>query len=66
MSIIASIIAVSATAISNRYLWGRPLPCFSGSYSLALGNDWGLASKGTSLANLIDSYSLTKSYRSSR
>ena len=57
---------MSATAISNRYLWGRPLPRFGGSYSLALGNDWGLAGIGTSLADLIDSYSLTKSYRSSR
>jgi len=39
MSIIASVTAVSATAISNRYLQGRPLPCFGGSYGLALGND---------------------------
>jgi len=39
ISIIASIAAVSATAVSNRYLQGRPLPCFSSGYSLVLGND---------------------------
>ena len=39
ISIVASIIVVSATAVSNRYLRGRPLPRFSGSYSLALGNN---------------------------
>jgi hypothetical protein len=39
MSIIASITAVSIIAISNRYLRGRPLPRFGGSYGLALGND---------------------------
>jgi len=39
ISIIASIIAVSTTAVSNRYLRGRPLPRFGGSYSLALGNN---------------------------
>jgi len=39
MSIIASVTAVSVTAISNGYLRGRPLPRFGGSYSLALGND---------------------------
>jgi len=39
MSIIVSVIAVSITAVSNRYLRGRPLPRFSGSYSLALGNN---------------------------
>jgi len=38
MSIIASVIAVSIIAVSNRYLRGQPLPRFSGSYSLALGN----------------------------
>jgi len=38
MSIVASVIAVSATAVSNRYLRGRSLPYFGGSYSLALGN----------------------------
>jgi len=39
MFIIASVTAVSITAISNRYLWGQPLPRFSGSYGLALGNN---------------------------
>jgi len=39
MFIIASVIAVSAMAVSNRYLWGRPLPRFSGSCGLALGNN---------------------------
>jgi hypothetical protein len=39
MSIIASVIAVSVTAVSNRYLRGRPLPCFGGSCGLALGNN---------------------------
>jgi len=39
MSIIASIIAVSITAISNRYLRGRPLSRFGGSCGLALGNN---------------------------
>jgi hypothetical protein len=39
ISIVASITAISSTAISNRYLRGRPLPRFSGSYSLALDND---------------------------
>ena len=34
--IIASVITVSAIAVSNRYLWGRPLPYFSGSCGLAL------------------------------
>jgi hypothetical protein len=38
ISIIASITAVSAIAVSNRYLRGRPLPRFSGSYSLASGD----------------------------
>ena len=38
MSIIVSVIAVSATAVSNRYLRGRPLPYFSSSYSSALGD----------------------------
>ena len=39
ISIIASIIAVSATAVSNRHLRGRPLPRFGGSCGLALGNN---------------------------
>jgi len=39
ISIIASVTAVSATAINNKYLRGRPLPRFSDSYGLALGND---------------------------
>ena len=66
MSIIISITAISATAVSNRYLQGWPLPYFNSSYSSALGNNWGSASKNTSLTNLTGSYSLTKSYRSSR
>ena len=57
-----SITVVSTTAISNRYLRGQPPFCFSNSYNLALGNNSGSANKGTSSANLIDSYSLTKSY----
>ena len=39
ISIIVSIIAVSAIAVSNRYLWGQPLPHFSNKYGLALGNN---------------------------
>jgi len=39
MSIVTSVIAVSATAVSNRYLRGRPLPRFGGSCGSALGND---------------------------
>ena len=39
ISIIVSVIAVSITAVSNRYLRGQPLPRFSGGYSSALGND---------------------------
>jgi hypothetical protein len=39
ISIIASVTAVSATAVSNRYLRGRPLPRFGGSYSSALSNN---------------------------
>ena len=66
ISIIASVTAVSATAINNKYLQGQPLPCFGGSYSSALGNNWGSANKDTSLANSTGSYSLTKSYRSSK
>ena len=66
MSTVAPVTAVSATAVSNRYLWGRPLPYFSSSYSSALGNNWGLASKDTSLINLTGSYSLTRSYKSSK
>ena len=63
ISIIVSVTAISATTVSNRYLRGQPLPYFSGSCGLALGNSWGLASKSTSLISLIGSYSLTKSYR---
>ena len=66
MSIIASITAVSATAVSNGYLRGQPLPYFSSNCGSALGNNWGLASKGTSLADLTGSYSLTRSYKSSK
>ena len=66
MSIVVSITAVSATAVSNRYLWGQPLPYFSSSCGSALGNNWGLASEGTNLANLTGSCGLTGSYRSSR
>ena len=66
ISIIVSVIAISATAISNRYLLGQPLPYFSSSCGSALGNSWGLASKGTNLVGLIDFYSLTKSYRSNK
>ena len=39
MSIIVFIAAVSAIAISNKYLQGQPLPYFSSSCSLALGNN---------------------------
>ena len=39
ISIIVSITAVSATAVNNRYLWGQPLPYFSGSCGLASGNN---------------------------
>jgi len=35
VSIIASVITVSATAVSNGYLRGRPLPRFGGSYGSA-------------------------------
>ena len=66
ISIIASVTTVSATAVSDRYLWRRPLPYFSGSYSLASGNNWGSANKGTNSADLISSCGLTKSYRSSK
>ena len=59
MFIIVSVTAVSATAVSNRYLRGQPLP-------YALGNNWGLAGKGTSLADLTNSCSLTGSYKSSK
>jgi hypothetical protein len=38
ISIIAFIVAVSAIAISNRYLQGQPLPRFSGSCGSALGD----------------------------
>ena len=64
--IIVSIIAVSATAVSNGYLQGQPLPYFSSSYSSALGDSWGSANKGTSLVNSTGSYSLTRSYRFSK
>ena len=66
MSFIVFITAVSVTAVSSGYLWGRPLPHFSGSCGLALGDDWGLAGEGTSLADLIDPYSLIKSCGSNR
>ena len=66
MSIIVSITAISATAVSNRYLQGRPLPYFNSSCSSALGNNWGLASKGTNLANSTGSCNLTRSYKSSK
>ena len=66
ISFIASITAVSVTAINNKYLQGRPLPRFSSSCGLALGDNQGLASKGTGLANSTDSCGLTKSYKSSR
>ena len=66
MSIIASVTAVSTTAVSNGYLQGRPLPHFSSNCSSALGNNWGLASKGISSANLTGSCGLTKSYRFSK
>ena len=66
ISIIVSITAVSATAISNKYLQGQPLPYFSSSCSSALGNNWGLASKGISSANLTGSYGSTRSYKSSK
>ena len=39
ISIIVSVTVVSATAISNKYLQGRPLPYFNSSYSLNLGNN---------------------------
>jgi len=39
MSIIAFVIAAFITAVSNRYLWGRPLPRLSGSCGLALDNN---------------------------
>ena len=39
VSIIASIAAVSAKAISNGYLQGRPLPRFSSGYGLVLGDN---------------------------
>ena len=66
MSFIVYITAISVTAISSKYLRGWPLPCFGGSCSSALGNDWGLAGKGTGLADLTDPYGSTESYRSSR
>ena len=37
--IIIFVTAVSAIAVSNGYLQGRPLPYFSSSCSLALGNN---------------------------
>ena len=58
MSIIASVTAVSATAVSNRYLWGRPLPRFS--------SNCGLASEGTGSADSTGSRGSTGSYRSSK
>ena len=39
MSIIVFITAMSAMAVSNKYLWGRPLPHFNNSCSSALGNN---------------------------
>ena len=39
VSIVASITAASATAVSNGYLQGRPLPHFNSSCGLALGNN---------------------------
>ena len=66
MFIIVSITAMSATAVNNRYLQKQPLPYFSSSCGSALGNNWGLVNKSTSLANLIGSYSLTRSYRSNK
>ena len=66
MFIIVSITAVSATAVSNGYLRKQPLPYFSSSCGSALGNNWGLVSKSTSLANLIGSCGLTRSYRSNK
>ena len=59
ISIVVSITAISTTAVSNGYLWGRPLPYFSSSCGLASGDSWGSASKGTSLASLIGSCGLT-------
>ena len=66
ISIIASVTAVSTTAISNRYLQGRPLPYFNSSCGSALGDSQGLANKGTNLASSTGSYGLTRSYRSSK
>ena len=66
ISIIVSVTAVSATAVSNRYLRGWPLPYFSSSYSSALGDSWGLVNKDISLVNLTDSYSSTRSYKSNK
>ena len=61
ISIIVSVTAVSATAVSNRYLQGRPLPHFNSSCSLALGDSWGLVNKGTSSVGLTGSHNLTRS-----
>ena len=64
--IIVSVIAMSATAVSNRYLWGRPLPYFSNSCGSALSDSWGLANKGTGLASSTGSCNLTGSCGSNR
>ena len=66
VSIIVSITAASATAVSNRYLQGRPLPYFNSSCGSALGDSQGLANKGTNLASLTGSHSSTGSYRFSK
>ena len=66
ISTIVPVTAVSATAVSNRYLQKQPLPYFSNSYSSASGDSWGLANKDTNSASLIGSYSLTKSYKSNK
>ena len=39
ISFIVSITAISVIAISNKYLQGQPLPYFSSSCGLALGNN---------------------------
>ena len=57
---------MSATAVSNKYLQRRLLPHFSSSCGSVLGNNWGLVSEGTNLADLTGFYSLTKSCGSSR
>ena len=64
--IIVSVTAISAIAVSNRYLQGRPLPYFNSSYGSALGDSWGSANKSTDLVSLTGSRGSTRSYGSGK